>query len=470
MTSPVPKFSEAREMLRRINRMVPDTSALWQMHQMDMFMSIREFFERSESGHTTRRGRTPVATARLIFLKLLVLGVSLGAVARLWLVRPRVLIYSPDKAVPEHDFRIGGLYAYLSAHHRTYTEVFHTTVGQGFYTNLKKRGRVALYLEAWDPIFSLLDAFASSKELSHLDDSLESRFIRQCAKRIRRSAFRIRLLSFVLRLSGVRTLLAIDDPRSYLFEVIAACKNVGITTHAFQHGAYSKYTVGWIDGFNGRTPRVTPDALYVWSTYWKRELARLGSFMPQAAIHFASNPKNLHGPGSVVSVTPEPHQGIHVLMPYETAIPKEEVWACVEQLLACPEVTIYFKTRPDKSIKDQLAEYGAPTALPERFIVAPDLKVILPHIDFVMGVQTTLLYEMVEAGKLVALVKSTCDYSEGMALNGIVDVLDPTTDDMCSRARELSMTSHDTLQERRRILTDGSVHLEEVLDTIFSHS
>lgn len=460
-------LTQARETLLKINSYVEQTPILrrrfiegeynWlQFYQALIFLDLRQHYaDAARKDSLPPKGFTIV----VVFAYCGVLLISLVAFVKLMLFRPRILIFSTDKANSKYqgDFRLGAVYHHLKEYRLSFVEVFYTVLDQTFWNNIRMRRRSALYLqsiEAWASLFSRLGLLRGlplttirKLDVSCFHEEEYIRFlIRKYDNKIARSSFIIRVLAFLLRLTGVKILLTIDSVRRYN-ELVAACKRVDIEVVAFQHGQFTKYQVGWLAASNKFDNVVKPNKLILWSEYWKRELQHFSTYFEGEELVIGGKP---HEKKEIASTcTKKEGDGTTVLVPFEMGVPKAEVVKYIECLAACSNVSVLFKTRPDRDTYEQMDAYGITKG--DRVEVVEDLADALARADVVVGAQSTLLYEMVEAGKPVLILDIGFDYTARMIANGLAERVS-SDEDVCARLEAAAYTPTIELDKRRQIL------------------
>lgn len=467
-------YQYTSEFVRKINRTkiggktVSDTFLyreynLWYFFQASLFAEVKKF-----SKHKVAI-EYPLFTPKSLISSLLILAYTLVSCAILSLWRKRVCVFSVDSSSGKYgnDFRIEGLYAFLARYQVSFFEIFHTMPGRKTFRNIRKRQRMALYLEAIDFVLSVAWLTYPRKgmllkdiDLSDFADGEEKKFARQLIKKYAdRMVFvskgRIKVLKVLLRLLGVSCVISIDDARNYN-ELLVAAEECTIPSIVLQHGHYTKYHFGFIDeGFVGRS--VLPTTLLVWSEYWRKELVRLGSFIPQDRI-------DISGSGEVVpqssptSVRAQQQGMISILVPYETVAPKSELKEFMHLMKQCPNVTLLFKIRPDIPKELQVAEYDLPTDI----AVVASKEHIVSDVTLVVGTYSSFLYDMVLLRKPVCILDTSMDYGEGMVINGLATKL--PRENICRRIQDVAQTSEKVLEDRERLLRGSSDRVfDEVL-------
>jgi len=330
--------------------------------------------------------------------------------------RPAALVYSVDRVSSEdrdHDFRMDTVYAFLRANHVSFLEVLHTLVHQNFRSNLRIRKRYAIYAQAIEVISKAL-ALVSYSHNHQPKIEGDPEIVHAVTHRVKSSieiGIAIRIWKVVLRLLKPRVLLMIDDMRHSLV-ITAAAELLDIPTYWVQHGHYTKYHLGYLGDEESHPPM--PTGVLVWSEYWKIELRKLGTYIPDDRILVAGFKEPLP---ELVSGPRTQQRALGVLLPYEAVANKDEVKVYIAELLQDEAVTIYFKVRKDMSYDQQLQEYGLKVS--SQIICIDDHRIHLDSIDVVIGTYSTYLYDMIPYGIPVVQLVTTSEYGERMSENGL---------------------------------------------------
>ncbi len=467
-------LKQALEYLRKINEIrfgsppkpIHELSILGRFNAWQFFQQSLLFGELTKTPGLKKR-----PSFHLIPLKFGLVVVSFFGILFLLVSRRKVLIYTIDRVSSsegKHDFRMDGIYAHLKRNRIPYVELVHTSPA-GWFRNLLKRRRPAIFLQAFDAA-RILSALATKPNETLATQDFEGppkerafALVRYFFERARIAEFRVRCLRRILRASGVRVLLTIDDTRHYN-ELLIACRLEKIPSIAFQHGHFTKYHVGWLKKWETAFERVVPDQFVVWSSYWKEELGKLGSYFPSDRIKVGGKP---YGDTSQHSQAKKDPSFLTVLIPYEKEADKEALAQFVLSCQALENVQIVFKIRPDMSRELQLKEYGLENN--SRLIAGSNLTV-LPHPDLVVGTYSTFLYEMVERAIPVAILKTEQDFGEGLLRNGLAELLELEGISR-DRLEALAYTPEDVLRARKNRLVgaeplDFSNTLKGILDPL----
>jgi len=434
---------------------------MWHFFQQRIFEDIKIFS--ATKGFEKKAKRYFPTIVKDFCVNLFLIGISSASFLLLVFRRERVLVFSIDRVNSKYkgDFRIEPLYEHLVRNRIPFIEIFHTILGRNVFINFIKRKRSSFYLEALDALCSFfiimrLIKRADSAWVDDIDFSNftleEGEFVKNVVKRYIYqtdiSAFKIKILTHLLSIIKIKALFTIDDAR-YYHEIILACKLNAIKTYAFQHGHFTKYHVGWLKDPSFIGGVLAPDLLVVWSSYWKDELARLHSVFPKHQIIIGGT-RRMFMKAKSTSINRK-RQDITVLIPYETSCPKTEVSAYITKMLACPEVRVIFKLRPDMPKEQQLSEYNINEGFHSNFSVVTDAVHAMPNVDIVAGVYSTFLYDALAYTKRILILKTISDYGEGLTLNKLADQLS-IQDDVCKKLIEIKNIPQSVIKTRRETL------------------
>ncbi len=348
--------------------------------------------------------------------KLFALLITLATFLKLFLGRSRLLVYTPDKySKHDCDCRFAAVYDYLRKNKIDFVEVFHTLLGKEFYENLFKRKRVAIYLEALTFPFFLDNNFkAADINLASVEDHNKRYFIHLLAiidKWAQVSGRLIKILSWLLKLTAVKKIIAVDDMR-FTNELIMAGKLNNIETLAFQHGAFIKYLVGFMNYGIPRDLSVAFDKLFVWNEYWRRVLLDFSSKYDETNVAIGGCLREL----PVISYKKKASKitdisQVKILVPYEGMIgptnTMKEIKVFIQKFLGLG-IKIFFKVRQDIEIAEQLKHYGLNNN--DKVVIVKEVdEQALSQIDAVTGSYSTFLNEMLFYDKPVFLMKTSFD-------------------------------------------------------------
>jgi hypothetical protein len=476
-------FTEALNLTKRINTIriggkdiqeffMYEGYNYWQSYQTEIFIRAKQYTVNPDHAlQEIRRSRA------ISFVSgLLAFVISLIAHVRALLQKSRVIVYSVDKhpaGKERSDFRLKELYNALTDNKISFMEILHSSGGRSVIRNLLKRGRPAVYTSAGEFVARVKmfgvpqsDLQVSFEENQNLFTQSEELFVRELilslSVRFARVPHIIAWMRRLIRISRISHMYLIDDAWHY-FDLLVAAQAEGVHTTAIQHGHFTKYHVGVLpctQAVQGMIIR--PEKLIVWSSYWKGELERLGSYYPADAILVGGQKDTMSE--RVTSLRED--ERIGVLIPYETEVPKGKMSAYLYELKKCPHIQIYFKPRSDLSLDAQLNQYGLSSS--EGVSIVKNLSEET-GIQVALGTYTTYLYDVVRAHIPVIVAVDILDYGEGMVRNGLADAIDSPAK-IC-RQVQVSAQITDSVREERiiRLCGRGEGSLEVYLKKYTEH-
>ncbi len=447
---------------------------LWHRFEQYVFSSDIVRFSATKSFDqylTSEGGQSTAVSLKGLVVGLVGVVISGLAVLSMLVVKPKVIVFGIDRvsdAEYKSDFRMHAIYSFLKTRHVRHTEILHTVFNKGFIYNLLKRLRFAIYLEAADTLYAIGRALWRTRpkqitieNLGSLSDE-EARFVRYVIKKYLgqkdAALFRISLLTFILSASRAKAIFAIDDARHY-HDICVAAHHAEVPVYAFQHGHYTRFHVGWLAQQEVRGAYIRPDFLVVWSEFWRHELKRLGSVFDDASILIGSPEKKSV---SLPSVQSQTHRTI--LIPHETDSPKLEMVKILQEIISDPTTVIVLKLRPDHTPQSQIQEYPSLAIDGERIKTITNSGKLQYRPACAVGVYSTFLYDMVEAGIPVGVLVDVSPYGHGMVENGLANAIHSHA--LHADIGDLCTLSDNELQRRRTLLTDGVLPLTETLERI----
>ena len=386
----------------------------------------------------------------------------------------RVVLYSVDRLSPRgrFDFRIERVYQALAAERAPYVEVFHTVIGKRFVDNLLRRRRAAIYLEGLEWAYFLTrmgKRIFVGRAPTMVIDGLEGltpdeqEFAKGLIHKYLSIApllrYRTDFLTWALR-GRTRVVFAIDDARRYQEFMIAAAR-IGAHSYAFQHSHVTPYHVGWLASGLYRGAYARPDYFVAWNEYWKEELLALNSVWPEGSIIIAGSPKETSVFAATRALPDSPVRTI--ILAYETHAPQRIVKKVLDTLVECADVRVVIKIRPDLPAEGQLSVFGT---VPNSVRVITNLTELAEPVTAVLGTYSTFLYDAVEAGLPVGLIKTPLAYTKRMVLNGLAD--DVTVDGACAAVGRLAALTTADIGFRQKVLSEAG-RLGVVIHDILVH-
>ena len=203
-----------------------------------------------------------------------------------------------------------------------------------------------------------------------------------------------------LRQFGARVFYGFDDVNTYIFPLLYAARSLGLFTLGHQHGAYAKRHAGYtMPGLPDRSS-VWFDRVLVWGSYWRDKMIREAPVHPPEIWAVGSNKlKHAYTPsrGQASSAAPS-----NILIPYEFLADTATIGKFIQRFVDSG-YTVWFRPRPDEPVNTQLDAYVLPeeTRGKLRLAQGPLNDELLSKIDIVAGTMTTMIYELLPAGKIV---------------------------------------------------------------------
>lgn len=220
------------------------------------------------------RLRSSVSRCLLVLL-------SVVAAAWAWVARPRTAIYSVDAAGPDGSNRwTAALEGALRDRGERFITLRWTPGGRRALGNFISRPRPSIYLNALIPVEP-----SPRADIDHEDvtESLLLNLERHLRDRAEWSRGVMRRYASLISHLPVRAVYMMDD-YVHGFEVIAACRRVGIPTVAFQHGQINGSTVGLLHPTATQGAPIFADRFCVWSELFRDLLIRNGSVADPESI------------------------------------------------------------------------------------------------------------------------------------------------------------------------------------------
>lgn len=369
------------------------------------------------------------------------------------------LVYATDKinthSKVKRDGRMGPVYDALDGEKVKYLEVVHAPYRKKALKTMLSRGRGVFYYEVASGFVTEAASLGEISFESFVEDEKQvaEDILRHCLALTVVSRRTIDRLSKVVKFLRIEKIISIDDPR-YYHEVIVAGKKNNINTYAFQHGHLTKYHLGWLSFGKAKGNVAAPHRLYVRSPYWKNELKRLHTHIPIESIRFASSVTKEKLPEM------QEDEQLHVVIPYETDAPKEEVRRFAEALELCDQFKVQFKARKDMDVDAQLNEYGLDIeAITDTDLTKPTI---------IIGTYSTYLYDMIAQYVPVGFLPSSIDFGEALITNDLAERI-PQDHTVCQTVQDAFKRGMEKRETRRGVLIDTSVDTHKyVIKNIFN--
>ncbi len=332
-------------------------------------------------------------------------------IIRMRVSKSRIFIYGIDLVDSPYagDARIARIYRFLHERKIGYGEILHTTFSRSFFANFLRRRRAAFYLGI---------AYASSTGRASRPE-----FDRLVSDRLNVAASRPRSIAFIRRvlwLTGARTILAIDDTR-YYYPLMIAARECGIPFYAFQHGRFNPFMPGWAQYGIDPAACPFPDAVFVWSEYWRFALMRIS---PPAALHadrIRISGKPSIGTDTDALLAPPIDDGVmSFLIPHEDILPEAEILDFIARILAMPDTRVIYKLRRGRPTPSFIRHFKSASRFECRFDISPD---DWSRVDAVLGAYSTFLYEAAACGRPVGVLETSVTQASDLVLGGFAEAV-----------------------------------------------
>jgi len=447
--------------------------SLWSIQQYFLLSHIKEFSV-SKNFDVFRQTReidvSLLTRMNIVVVNTFILMISFLAIMKLYICRPRILIFCSDilKHGTKFNPRLFVTLNTLEEEGERYLEIVHTVGGRKVITNFLKFRRLVFYFESTHILYSLLHGTREKRkdreiiETIDLDsfETFEKDFVRhlleEAFENVRISEFKTSMLERILAHGSIRSFISIDDVR-YINEILIACKKCGILSYIFQHSNFD-----YLIGLENLPPQsyVFPDIFLVWNSYWLHRV-------PEISSVYALYKDRLQIGGRQYSFTPgactpPPHENktqcITVLIPYEVNVTREHVRPYMKALLQNEKIEVYFLMRDDFEKKLQKEKYFSATEIqnPRLHLVSSQEKATaLAQSDVVAGVYSGFLDESIEMCKPVAILKTDYPTINQLDNSGLAVCIDLGEGALFEQLRILQGTTQNILRERRERFTVG---------------
>lgn len=357
--------------------------------------------------------------------KLFVAISSAWGMFHILIMRPRVIVFSNDVLGSyRYEPRMARVFEWLEAKRIPYANLIHVTPHGRVIRHWLRRHKPVVYLEG----IEYLAAWA---------------------------------LPWLLRRCGARQLWAIDDFRHWP-RVTSAARKAGVRSVLFQHGRFTVHQP--LLRLEGTSPESLslPDVYIVWNEFWRQRLLAVSP-------PFAAHPELIRVGGKAsAAVSSESRNGsfgepFSVLLLHEPASPASEVSRYAAAFLEIPGCRLFYKVRPDRASVEQLGGFPDAVIYHSRF---SDVKDVPDDVSLVAGAYSTLLYESVERGFPVGVLKMSSTQAEDLVQEGLASMIDISAGDLLGQVRSAAAVPHDELArraDRLRVAVDIEMTLANLL-------
>jgi hypothetical protein len=359
--------------------------------------------------------------------KVFMLCVSAWGVVRIFIQRPRVVMFGNDTiGRHQYDLRMVRIYEWLAVKRIPYSHLVHAAPHGRVVRHWLQRRGPTVYLES---IMALSPA----------------------------------VLSWLFSVSRTRQVWGIDDYR-YWPAIVSAARSAGCTSVLFQHGRFTRHQAGIAFPEDGSASAVLPDSYMVWNAYWRKRLLALS---PPCAAH----PERVHIGGKASRDAVPVHRDhtasgglLRVMLVHEPAAPSKEVRAFIERLSRLDGVALIYKVRKDQDGVAQLRQHGLTDQ-----VHAPRWQVTseLVPADVALASYSTLLYEMVQAGIPAGVIAFSSMQADDLVAEGLAAPIDPSASDLLEELIRAAHIPSGELERRAEVL-EVPISIEHTLDSLIT--
>jgi hypothetical protein len=387
--------------------------------------------------------------------------VSSAAVLAFRLARRDTILYTIDIVSPglDHDFRIGPLYGELRRRGYRYAEYAHSLSPRAALTNMLRRGRLAVVLEAFDDDPGATHELPNAAKAlaSAVGGTLEERVLRAVALEAlgwcRASASRYKRLRRALQRQGARRAIVLDDNR-HNHELVAACRSLGLRILGFQHGVFNRFHTGTMAyGFEGARSHAF-DLYGVWGPLFRERLLA-GSRLYDADRVAVSGP--LRAPRAS-HASPRMEAGgdsrPRLLLVSEPLARKDEVRRYLEALAETRRYELCVKLRPGEDPAG-LRAYGIDPAS-VLILQTPTVYEAFAQADLALGTYSTVLYEAALSLLPTVWLRTAIAYGRELAEEGLAEACQAPASIVEVIEQALRLAPEELQRRRDRIWSNAS--------------
>ena len=153
-----------------------------------------------------------------------------------------------------------------------------------------------------------------------------------------------------------------------------------------------------------------------------------------------------------------------IMLLYESEAPSNEVREFIDRLSLMQDIDRVFKIRSNLPIADQLLHVGLDdVSKAKRWTIAQELV----GADLVLGSYSTMLYELVQTGVAVGVLKMSSMEAEDLVEDGLAAYINPVSSNLEKELIFASQVSDIELQYRAERL-QIKVNIEDTLQSLLS--
>ncbi len=394
------------------------------------------------------------------------------------LTRRDTVLYTIDIVSPglDHDFRIGPLYAELRRRGYRFAEYAHSLSPRVAMRNMLRRRRPAVVVEAFDanPYSAFPPPRGAQALAAILGGALEERVLRAVSLEVvgwcQASIARYRALRRVLRWQAARRAIVFDDNR-HNYELVAACRSLGLKVLGFQHGVFNGFHTGTMAyGFEGTRSHAF-DLYGVWGPLFRERLLAASRLYDAGQVVVCGPLRVPHQGPSPAGKAAQAAARPRVLLVSEPLARKKEVQSYLEVLERSGRFVLYVKLRPGEDPAG-LRAYGLDPASVEILQTATVYEAF-ERVDLALGTYSTVLYEAALSLIPTVWLRTSIAYGRELAEEGLAEAAEDPQQVVAVVDRALRIPREELLRRRDRIWSsaaeDGAQRLMEVAETRLWH-
>lgn len=359
-----------------------------------------------------------------ILVKVFISFVSLVVLS---FIRPKVMIMTTDTFCKrgKYEFRLHNIFREILKRKICYAQFIYASDRlKNIFPRFFSRGRPVIYSDSIFDLFCWIDDatafimsfFQTKKRKSSLATTISMRINRH---NMWSSQLTISVLSFIMKLIGLRSAYLLNNDSRYMHELISA-KIAGIKTVGNQHGIETKeYHVNrFMEELETREPNLGHDVYGVWSISFKEDLEKNSKVYfgdkveVSGLLQYESEWDNVD---SIIQDREEFDGKIRVLWISEPLLDVSEAVPYIRFLLKDPNIIVLLKVRPGvKKIKGKLSKDIFLEKLQDKYkdifsrikIVDLEMHEAIKQADLAIGSHSTALIELLAQNKPFVLFET----------------------------------------------------------------
>ncbi|MGD0574543.1 MAG: hypothetical protein ABSB61_04135 [Anaerolineales bacterium] len=338
------------------------------------------------------------------------------------------LLYIIDQVSPglDHDFRLSPLYRELQARGYRVAEYAHTLSARTAVSNSLKRRRPVAFIESLGALSDVekqlgpvARSFPSGATPLDFEAAWEHVLAVQVLAWCQQSATRYHHICQAIRLHGPKRAIIFDDNR-HNYELVAACRQMGVKVLGFQHGVFNRFHTGLMAYGLTEARRHDFDLYGLWGPIFAERLTRDSQLFDRGRLFVA-------GPLRPPLALDEPNRDVNseadrirqVLLVSEPLARKHELAPFLRPLLEDAHYHLQIKLRPGEP-KEEAREYGID--LGEIDIVqSASVYDAIKTADVVMGTYSSVLYEAALALRPIVWLRTSMAYGAELVQEGLAE-------------------------------------------------